>query len=133
MIGNGFDDPELLRIIDLLRVPDADIPLRKVETPTSKRREARRRQEFIKVPLVWSQLLARPKHAYTRAVADCLLFLEWRRKGGPVTLSNVALQPWDVSPRDKSRALEELEELGLIAIERGHGKSPRITLLKLNN
>ena len=27
MIGNGFDDPESLRIIDSPRVPDADIPL----------------------------------------------------------------------------------------------------------
>jgi hypothetical protein len=129
MTINNFD----WNNVESMSIRVEDIPARKLETPASKRHEAKRRQEFIKVPLVWSQLLARPKHAYTRAVADCLLFLEWKAKGGSVKLSNVALQPWGVSPRDKSRALEELEKLGLIAIERGHGKSPRITLLKLNN
>lgn len=81
-------------------------------------------------PLEWSHRLSRPKHAYTRAVADCLLYLEWRGKGKPLRLSNVALQEWGVSSRDKSRALKELEVLGLIEVERRKGKSPRITLFK---
>jgi hypothetical protein len=123
MSGNGFDN------LNSLRVCDEDIPTRKVETPASRRRQEQRRA-FVMVPLEWSQRLARPTHAYTRAVLDCLLFLDWKGKGEPVILSNVALQAWGVSSRDKSRALNELEGLGLIAIERRKGRSPRITLFK---
>ncbi len=46
-----------------------------------------------------------------------------------VVLSNLALRDWGVPPREKSRALAELEELRLITTERCKGKSPRITLL----
>ncbi len=56
------------------------------------------------VPFDWSQRLAHPTHTATRAVADCLLYLAWKKKGGPVVLSNVALAPWKISRREKWRA-----------------------------
>lgn len=124
MTGDGFDN------LDALRIRDDDIPVRMEETPVARRHQVRQLHAFIQTPLDWSQRLARPTHAYTRAVADCLLHLEWKGKGGPVALSNLALKPWGVSPREKSRALKELEGLGLIAIDRSRGKSPRVTLFK---
>ena len=46
-------------------------------------------------------------------------------------LSNLVLKPWGISARDKTRALKELEGLGLIAVERRRRRSPRIILFKL--
>ncbi len=80
----------------------------------------------------WALKLASAKHVYTVTVALCLLHLAWRSQdaSAPVTLSNLSLTDWGVSPRDKSRALKELEGLGLITTERCKRKSPHVTLIR---
>jgi len=126
--ADAFDD-----LVDQYRncTDDMNIPARKIETPTSRKRRKRQEAGFIKVPLVWSLALANSAHTATRAVSDCLLYSAWKNKGGPVVLSNLALEVWKVAPREKSRALKELEALKLISIERCRRKAPRITLLKI--
>ena len=102
----------------------------KVETPAAQRRQARREFGFIMVPLVWADCLSKAAHRATLFVALRLLNLAWARKANTVTLSNSGLDEWGVSQREKWRALAELETLGLVAIERARGKSPRVTLLQ---
>lgn len=112
-----------------LYIHSDDVPTTRVETTVARRNAARKKRTFIKIPLEWSHRLSHTKHAYTRAVLDCLLLLAWRGGAVSVVLSNLALRDWGVPPREKSRALAELEELRLITTERCKGKSPRITLL----
>lgn len=123
--GGGFDD------LEKLRIHPEYIPTRMVETDAIRRRRAKQRRAFVMRPLEWSHRLARATCGATNAVADCVLYLSWKSKGEPVTLSNVALENWRVSPREKSRAIAELEELGLITVERRRRRSPLVTVLKV--
>jgi hypothetical protein len=54
---------------------------------------------------------------------------DFETRGKPFTLSNGALALENVSRWEKPRALSELEEAGLIVIERRKRKTPRITVL----
>jgi hypothetical protein len=125
MTGNGFDDLESLRVLD------ADILTRKIETPASKRYEAKRRQQFIMVPLNWVDQLSKTHHRATVFVALQLLHMAWKHRGKPVTLSNLGLAEWGITRSEKQRALTELETVGLVTVERSKGKAPRVTLLKV--
>src|SRR5216684_4821555 len=73
------------------------------------------RADFVKVPMAWKNRLAGARRAVTYHVALELLhrsiFVEHRRT---VRLSNVGLASLGIMPRQKWRALVELEVLGLI-------------------
>jgi hypothetical protein len=128
MSNSGFDNIESLR----LRGEDVRaIHTRKAETPSSKRRDEKRRQEFIKTPLCWVDQLAKTHHRATVFVALRLLRLAWQHRDKPVTLSNLGLAEWGVTRSEKQRALAELEAVGLIAVERSKRKAPRVTLLQM--
>jgi hypothetical protein len=120
---SGFDS---LSIDDLkmdLPPPSPDQP-----APPSPRRKGK--QQFIMVPLHWEEKLAKAKHLATYRVALHLLFQIWKKRGKTLTLSNMSITDKGVSPRDKWRALKELEQCGLIKVTRNHGKSPRVAILE---
>jgi hypothetical protein len=102
---------------------------RKIVTNTMRRREARRRRQFVKFPLDWADRLKAVKRISSYRVALYLLYQDFRTSGKPVTLSNVALRGAGVSARQKWPALAELERIELIEVKRRPRKSP---IVKLN-
>jgi hypothetical protein len=88
-----------------------------------------RRQQFVLVPWTWAERLAQSRSANTYRVALTLLFLHWKATGGPIKLANGMLATDGVSRWSKWRALEELEQFGLVTINRRQRKSPIITLI----
>lgn len=88
---------------------------------------------WIKLPLPVAQRLAGAAHAPSWPVMCCLLLLKFNAaaKGYPLPLSNVVLREWHVSRRQKSRALAELQALGLILVKIEGRKCPLVTLVDL--
>ena len=88
-------------------------------------------QRFIAGPVseLW---LVRASKLSLRALAVSLCLWKQaglkRRKHG-VKLSAAALDFWDIGRATKSRALKELEEAGLIHVERELGKLSDVTIL----
>ena len=90
--------------------------------------QERRKGRFIRVPLAWGERLAEARYIATYRVALHVLYRHWRGGGEPFPLTNSAIKR--VSRGQKGRALEELERLGLVAVERHKRKAPRITVLQ---
>lgn len=86
----------------------------------------RRRQHFVRVPWTWVERLAKARYTATYRVALHILYRHWKGSGQPFTLSNGMVAMEGVSRWQKWRALGELEQLGLITIERRQRKTPRI-------
>jgi hypothetical protein len=91
---------------------------------------ARRQDRFVIVPATWAGRLTDARHASTLKLALYLLYRHWKSGGQPIPLSNVFAASVGVSRRSKWRAINELEHLKLITVERRPRKSPRVTLLK---
>jgi hypothetical protein len=87
------------------------------------------RRRFVKVPWAWMDKLRATNRAQTYRLALLLLYEHWRTRGQDIVLSNAALEREGISRWSKWRALGELEQLGLIQIERRHRKAPRIRVL----
>ena len=78
---------------------------------------------------VWREQLTKARYIATYRAALHILMRNWESGGKPFTLSNGALALEGVKRSAKWRALQDLEQLGLITIERRKRKSPRITAL----
>jgi hypothetical protein len=98
---------------------------RRIEPPKMRRR----RQQFVKVPWTWVERLAKARHASTLQVAHCVLYLHWHGGSDQFPLANGMLPEHGIDRWRKWRGLRELEELGLIAVERRGRKSPLITII----
>ena len=112
------DDP--FDVESLRLKPDTEIETR----PITPRKIARRREQFVMVPWPWVEKLADVTRGTTYHVALHLLYLHWKGKGEPIKLANGMLKFDGVSRYSKWRALNELEERGLIAVERRRKRSP---------
>jgi hypothetical protein len=88
----------------------------------------RHRQQFTKFPDSWSSRL-RSARGVTYRVALSILRQHWKTNGQPFRLSNAALEKEGVGRHSKWRALQELEEAGLIRVEMRPRKSPVVTVL----
>ena len=87
-------------------------------------------RNHVVVPWSWVERLQFSESANTYRLALHLLYEHWRGGGKPVKLSNVgALEGADVTRYAKWRALQELEGLGLVKIERRRRYSPLVTLI----
>ncbi len=62
-----------------------------------------------------------------------LWYLAGRARSSRVPLSNVASQAFGLDRNAKYRALEWLEEAGLIAVERKTGQAPIVTVLEVRS
>jgi hypothetical protein len=104
--------------------------------PRAAPKSARKHQkdDFIRLPLSIAVRLGGSASGAAWAVLACLLDLEFRAraKGQPLVLTNRALQKWNVSRYRKAGALTELEALGIISVQRGIGKAPRIKICCTN-
>ena len=93
------------------------------------RKIQKRRQQFVKVPWTWIERLSEARHISTYRVALHVLHLNWKRSGRSFVLPNGMLRKEGVNRWGKWDALQELEQLGLIHIERRPRKSPVITVI----
>ena len=91
------------------------------------RKIQKRREHFVRVPWTWIERLAKARYTATYRVALHILYRHWKGSGKPFTLSNGMLMMEGVARGTKWRALRELEQLGLIMIERRKRKTPRVT------
>jgi hypothetical protein len=87
-----------------------------------------RSERFVMVPWEWMDKLVGCR-GQTLRVAFVILYLSWRARGGPIKLANGMLLMDGVSRRAKWRALDHLEEVGLISVERRVRKSPIVAVL----
>jgi hypothetical protein len=108
--------------LDALRVNPANPNLR----PKGATRKATWQNRFILVPWAWVDRLNDARHVGTYQVALHLLYESWRNGGRVIRLSNSAP---GIERRRKWRGLRELEQFGLIEIERRPRKAPLITVL----
>ena len=103
---------------------------RHVEAPNSPKPKKGWQRKYVKVPWSWVEKLTFSNSANTYRLALYLLYEYWRADGQPILLSNLAaLQGADITRHAKRRALLELETLGVIQVERHHGRSPLVTIL----
>jgi hypothetical protein len=93
------------------------------------RKIQKRRKHFVLVPWTWVQRLVKARHIATYRVALHVLYRHWKGGGLSFTLSNTAMADEGVSRWRKWEALAELEQLGLISLERRKRRSPRITVI----
>ena len=105
---------------------DATIPTTRAVVPE---RIARRRKRFVKLPWTWIERLDKAKSTTTHRLAYRLLNLNFQSHGAPFKLPNGMLGIDGITRFAKYRALRELEELGLIVVERRPKRSPIIRLL----
>jgi hypothetical protein len=89
--------------------------------------------KFIMFPVEWQFQLARvDADKCTYRVALYLLHESWRSKNKYVKLANVGLKRLGVGREGKGHALEQLEEAGLVSVERKDRKSPVVTVKFIN-
>jgi DNA-binding transcriptional ArsR family regulator len=88
----------------------------------------KRHRQFVQLPLACVDLLARNSRNKTFAVLCHLFHLSWKQGGGPIRVPNGFLEMLGVKPDAKSYALNKLESLGIISVERRDNKSPIVTI-----
>lgn len=111
--------------LERLRVNLADLQRKPMPKPS------RWRRQYVQFPWEWVERLQAAKRISTYRLALVLVYESWRLGGRPITLSNVAALAEGLSPRSKWRALAELEQLGLIKVERRRRHAPRVSLRHL--
>jgi hypothetical protein len=103
---------------------------------TSKRTQkfaARSTIKFIMFPVEWQFQLARvDADKCTYRVALYLLYESWRSQNKFVKLANFGLKGLGVGREGKRNALEQLEEAGLVSVERNDRKSPVVKVKFIN-
>ena len=107
-----------------LRIDPAKLAAPYIPTKIGKRRE-----QFVKLPLRWYEKLANPppKCRCTCLVAMYVLHQHWKGEAKPFKLANGMLEYDGISHDSKTRALKELEQRGLVAVDWRDRKSPIIT------
>jgi hypothetical protein len=87
-----------------------------------------RRHGFTAFPNTWEYKLRGTTSRAIYAVAIYILRRDWETNGEPVKVTNVAMNERGIDRRRKWEALTELEELGLIRVQRRPDRSPIVTL-----
>ena len=119
MEDDPYADPKQHRMTPEMMAKLAVVP-RKIQ---------KRREHFVRVPWPWIEQLAKARHIATYRVALHVLYQHWKGRGKPFTLSNTAMRDQGVSRWRKWDGLRELEQLGLIIVERRKRRSPRIAVI----
>jgi hypothetical protein len=88
-------------------------------------------EPFVNVPLWWFAQVARATNTRKALVAVELLYASFKAKSSTFQLPNGRLRKLGVSRETKRRALYELEQAGLITVDRPIRKTPLVTLVLL--
>jgi hypothetical protein len=113
--------------IDALRVDPADPRFQRKSGKVPKWRKG-----YVQFPWAWIDRLQSAKRVSTYRLALLAVYESWRTGSRTIVLSNVISRAEGLSRRSKWNALAELEELGMIRVERHSGRAPRVTLLHLD-
>jgi hypothetical protein len=89
----------------------------------------KRREPFIIIAETQFELLSRVANSTTMVLLH-LMFRDFAARGKPFVLSGEALFGIGVDRYAKQRALDRLEKLGWVSVERKPGKEPRITIIR---
>jgi hypothetical protein len=117
------DDSDLAMLKRCRLGPEfASEPARRIDSTIDKKRWRR----FVKFPGLWTERLAKARHIATYRVALRVLQKHWQGRGRPFPLPN---NIEGVTRWAKSAALAELEQFGLIRLERRLRKSPVVTVV----
>jgi hypothetical protein len=100
-----------------------------IERRLEPKKIGKRREQFVMVPWTWIERLNRARAVSTYRVAFHILHKHWKKHGRPFVLGNRAMAEDGITRYRKRDALRELEELGLIQVERRVRKSPVIAVL----
>jgi hypothetical protein len=121
-MDDPFDDIDKLRL-----KPDGP----QAKAPYVPARIRKQRRQFIMVPWMWLEKLAKAPMANGAAhqVAWHLLYSHFKSRGKPFRLPNGWLRYNGIDRWTKWRCLNDLERRGLILIERRNRKSPVIRVL----
>jgi hypothetical protein len=114
--------------IEKLRV-DPVLMRRVLEQQARKSKRKEWQRLFTVIPREWELRLLEAKRVSTYRLAIELLYLHWYGKGKPITVASKVAKAANLSVRSKWNALAELERLGLIEVDRGLRRSPRVILL----
>jgi hypothetical protein len=116
--------------LDDLRIDPTDPKLK----PRSDGRGAKKKwqRKYISFPWSWLDRLKTTGRGATCRLALFLVYEHWRIGGRTIKLTNTMAAEVGVSPDTKGRALDDLEQAGLIKVERRPHKSPRVTLLLID-
>jgi hypothetical protein len=104
----------------------APAPAHVVEEGKAVMKAAQQKGLFVRVPYEWADRLNGAKYTATLKIALYLLRREFKEHG-TVRLPNSAFK--GLTSKQKWRALNELERLGLVKVERRPRKSPLVALL----
>jgi hypothetical protein len=88
-------------------------------------------EPFVKVPLWWAAAAAKATRSPATVVCIVLLRASWKARSSTFALSNVRLAKLGVSRKTKHRVLRDLEQAGLISVQRKERKAPVVTLVLL--
>jgi hypothetical protein len=92
---------------------------------------AKGKDPFVTVPLWWAAAAAKATKTPKALVWIRLLHMAWKAGGTTFPLPNGKLKGDGISRFAKYRALRELEDAGLIVVERHHGKTPIVSIVCL--
>jgi hypothetical protein len=93
----------------------------------------RSKVQFIMFPVEWQFRLARvDADKCTYRIALHLLHEAWRSQNAHLKLANVGLKGLGVGREGKRHALDQLEEAGLVSVERMNRKSPVVKVKFIN-
>jgi hypothetical protein len=108
----------------------ADLQARSKPADRSTRQKAHHRKEqFVMLPMCWKDRLRQAQHAGSLKLALHLHYLAWKTGERSIQLSNAVANDAGVTRRSKWRALSELDQLGLVVLERRGRRSPIVTIL----
>ena len=103
--------------------------------PADLQRKPKRKKwqrHYVRFPWEWAERMKSVRRGSSYRLALLLVYEHWRTGGRPIVLTNVALEREGLTRKSKWRALRELEQLGLVEVERRSRKSPRVTLRGLS-
>jgi hypothetical protein len=97
------------------------------------KRQRKKAEAFVKVPLWWIELAAKRTGSPTTLVLIELLYAKFRARSSTFKFSNVRLQKLGVSRDVKRRVLHDLAKGRgrMIVLEQKIGRAPVITLIGL--
>jgi hypothetical protein len=122
MFNKNFD-------IEALKIKSSDVPAPSEAGIQTVRPQRPRKGHFVMLPLEWMYRLDSAHCVATSKVAHHLLHQSFKDRRQTFRLASGVLALKGISRELKRRALEELEALGLVSVERRSRKSPVVTLL----
>lgn len=115
--------------IDALRIDPTDPTYVPRGRGTAKTRKEKWERQYILFPWSWLDRLKAVDRGATWRLALFIVYENWRSGGRTIKLTNIMAAEVGVSPDAKGRAIDDLEQAGLIEVERRPKRSPRISLL----